>query len=388
MRSILGIAVVEVRLFLRDRSNIFFVFIFPLLLILLLGSQFGANSGQARVVLSGGSGTELSKVLSEQLKKDGVQVSSAGAGAARDQLSRGRADVGIFISDDDSAAFAAGQPADLEVLTASQSAAQAVLQEVRASVQAVSTDRRQQSLLESAGVGATEAATALKQAKESVQQPQMVLVDTNDVTQVFQGLGRFDLGAAQQLLLFVFLSSLTGAATLIKARRLGVIARVMTGPVSSWQALAGQALGRFGIAAVQGGYIMLGTALLFGVDWGNPLLAGLVLAFFCAVSAAAAMVIGSLMDNDAAASGVGVGLGLVLAGLGGSMVPPEFFSETLQAVSRVTPHRWAYDAFASIQRHDGTLADILPQLGVLAAMALALLALGSFLLQRSLSRAL
>ncbi|MFM9273489.1 ABC transporter permease [Pseudarthrobacter sp. NKDBFgelt] len=388
MKSILGIAVVEVRLFLRDRSNIFFVFIFPLLLILLLGSQFGANSGQARVVLSGGSGTELAKVLSEQLKEDGVQVSSAGAGAARDQLSRGRADVGIFISDDDSAAFAAGQPADLEVLTASQSAAQAVLQEVRASVQAVSTERTQQSLLESAGVGATEAATALKQAKESVQQPQVVLVDTNDVTQVFQGLGRFDLGAAQQLLLFVFLSSLTGAATLIKARRLGVIARVMAGPVASWQALAGQALGRFGIAAVQGGYIMLGTALLFGVDWGNPLLAGLVLAFFCAVSAAAAMVIGSLMDNDAAASGVGVGLGLVLAGLGGSMVPPEFFSETLQAVSRVTPHRWAYDAFAYIQRHDGTLADILPQLGVLAAMALALLALGSFLLQRSLGRAL
>ena len=30
-------------------------------------------------------------------------------------------------------------------------------------------------------------------------------------------LGRFDLGAAQQLLLFVFLSSLTGAATMIKA---------------------------------------------------------------------------------------------------------------------------------------------------------------------------
>jgi ABC-2 type transport system permease protein len=94
------------------------------------------------------------------------------------------------------------------------------------------------------------------------------------------------------------------------------------------------------------------------------------------------------MDNDAAATGVGVGMGLVLAGLGGSMVPPEFFSGTLQTVSRLTPHRWAYDAFADIQRHDGTLVDILPQLGVLAAMALALLALGSFLLQRSLSRAL
>ncbi|ADX73264.1 ABC-type multidrug transport system, permease component [Pseudarthrobacter phenanthrenivorans Sphe3] len=388
MRSILGIAAVEVRLFLRDRSNIFFVFIFPLLLILLLGSQFGTNSGQARVALSGGADTALARALTEQMEEDGLQVSAAGAGTVRDQLSRGRTDVGIFISDDDSAAFSAGRPADLEVVTASQSAAQAVLQEVRSSIQAVSTERRQQSLLEAAGVDASEAAAALEQARKAVQRPRVELVDTNDVSQVFQGLGRFDLGAAQQLLLFVFLSSLTGAATLIKARRLGVIARVMAAPVSSWQALAGQAMGRFGIAAVQGGYIMLGTSLLFGVDWGNPLLAGLVLVLFCAVSAAAAMVIGALMDNDAAASGVGVGLGLVLAGLGGSMVPPEFFSGTLQAVSRVTPHRWAYDAFADIQRHNGTLGDILPQLGVLAAMALALLALGSFLLQRSLSRAL
>ena len=43
-------------------------------------------------------------------------------------------------------------------------------------------------------------------------------MDTDNVAQRFTGLGRFDLGAAQQLLLFVFLSSLTGAATLIQAR--------------------------------------------------------------------------------------------------------------------------------------------------------------------------
>ena len=188
--------------------------------------------------------------------------------------------------------------------------------------------------------------------------------------------------------MFVFLSSLTGAATLIQTRRLGVISRMMSAPVTSWEAIAGQALGRFGIAVVQGAYIMFGTSLLFGVDWGNPILAGLILAVFAAAAAAAAMVIGSIFDNDAVSSGVGVGLGLVLAGLGGSMVPPEFFSETLQTVSRATPHRWAYDAFAVVQRHDGGLADILPHLGVLAAMAAALLALGAFLLQRSLNRAL
>jgi ABC-2 type transport system permease protein len=388
MNSILAIAGVEIRRFLRDRSNVFFVFIFPLLLILLLGSQFGAGSGQGHVSLAGGTGSELAKQLTGKLEAQGLKVSSGRPESVRTELSRGRTDVGVFISDDAATAFDSGLPADLEVVASSQSGAQAALQWVRASVQAVATEQRQQTVLENAGVDGAQAAQALKQASASVQPPRLEIVDTDNVSQVFTGLGKFDLGAAQQLLLFVFLSSLTGSTTLIQARRLGVVARVMASPVTSWRVIAGQALGRFGIAVVQGGYIMLGTALLFGVDWGNPFLAGLILAVFSAVAAAAAMVIGSVLDNDAAASGIGVGLGLVLAGLGGSMVPPEFFSESLQAVSRATPHRWAYDAFAEIQRHDGGLTEILPQLGVLAAMATGLLVLGALLLRRSLSRAL
>lgn len=67
MSTILAVAGVKVRRFLRDRSNIFFVFIFPLLLILLLGSQFGAASGQPHVSLAGGAGTELEQRLVSQL---------------------------------------------------------------------------------------------------------------------------------------------------------------------------------------------------------------------------------------------------------------------------------------------------------------------------------
>lgn len=388
MSTILAVAGVEVRRFLRDRSNIFFVFIFPLLLILLLGSQFGAGSERSHVSVAGGTGSELEKRVARQLEADGLRVTFGRPETVRAELSRGRTDVGIFISDAAAAAFDDGQSADLEAVMASQSGAQVALQSVRASVQAVDTEQRQLAALQDAGVGRNEAVAALDQARTAAQLPRMEIVDTNDGAQELTGLGQFDLGAAQQLLLFVFLSSLTGAATLIQARHLGVISRMMSAPVTTWEAIAGQAVGRFGIAVAQGAYIMVGTALLFGVDWGNPVLAGLILAFFAAVAAAAAMVIGSIFDNDAVSSGVGVGLGLVLAGLGGSMVPPEFFTETLQTVSRATPHRWAYDAFAVIQRHDGGLADILPHLGVLAGFAAVLLALGAFLLQKSLNRPL
>jgi ABC-2 type transport system permease protein len=198
-----------------------------------------------------------------------------------------------------------GHQTDLEVVMSAQSGAQAALQSVRASVQAVDTEQRQIAALQDAGVSRNEAVAALELARTTAQLPRLEIVDTDNVAQRFTGLGQFDLGAAQQLLLFVFLSSLTGAATLIQARRLGVISRMMSAPVTSWEAIAGQALGRFGIAVVQGAYIMVGTALLFGVDWGNPILAGLILAVFAAVAAAAAMVIGSIFDNDAVSSGVG-----------------------------------------------------------------------------------
>lgn len=387
MIAVIAIATVELRRFLRDKSNIFFVFIFPLMLILLLGSQFGAGSGQARVAIAGPD-SALSRALTAELQSSGVVVTTPGEDAARSDLSRGRTDVGVFLDNADGEAFDAGRPAELDVVIASQSSALTVMQQVRTAVLAVGLERSQIAALTGAGIPAEQARTALDQAAAQVAVPALEIVNTNDVVQEFRGLGRFDLGASQQLLLFVFLSSLTGAATLVQARRFGVVGRVMSAPVSSGQIVAGQALGRFAIASVQGGFIMAGTALLFGVDWGNLWLSVLVLVIFCAVSAAAAMTVGSVMDNDTAAAGVGVGGGLVLGGLGGCMVPPEFFPETLAVVSFATPHRWAYEAFAAIQRRDGTLGDILPQLGVLAGMAAALLLLGTWLLRRSLNRAL
>lgn len=388
MKAILAIAGVEVRRFLRDRSNIFFAFIFPLLLILLLGTQFGSSSAETRVGLAGGSGTALLTALTEQLEADGMQVESGTAQVVREQLGRGRADVGLIISNEAATAFNDERRTELEILTASQASAQAALQQVRGSLQAISMRHSQLAALEQGGLAAEAAKSALAQAREAVQAPRVDILDTDNTALEFRGLGVFDLGAVQQLLLFIFLSSLTGSATLIQARRLGVISRTLAAPVSSRQTIAGQAVGRFGIASVQGAYILVGTALLFGVDWGNLWLTALVLVAFSAVAAAGAMIIGSLLDHDGAATGIGIGSGLVLAGLGGCMVPPEFFAEPLQSFSWLTPHRWAYDALAAIQRRDAAFTDILPSLGVLAVMAAFLLLCGAWLLRRSLQRAL
>jgi ABC-2 type transport system permease protein len=387
VRAARAIAAVELRRFLRDRSNIFFVFIFPLLLVLVIGAQFGGGGGHGRVAISGNDSALRAAVVT-RLKDDGVAVTLLGADAVREQVARGRTDVGLFVSPAAATAFDAGTDVTIEVIPGAQQGTQAALQRVRTAVARVTVERGQVATLVATGVDQARARAALAGASASVTPPRLAVVDVNKITQEFSGLGRFDLGAAGETLLFVFLASLAGSTTLIQTRRLGVMARSLAAPVSTGQALVGQVLGRFTIAVFQGAYIMVATAVLFRVNWGNVWLSLLVLAAFSAVAAGAAMLTGSVLDNDSAAGGVGVGLGLVLAALGGCMLPLELFPDTLRNVAHITPHAWAYDAFALIQRHDAGLADILPQLGVLVAMAAALLALGTWTLRRSMARAL
>lgn len=386
-RSSLAIAAVELRRFMRDRSNIFFVFIFPLLLVAVIGSQFGGGPSHGTVVVTG-EPSDLRSALVTELTDADVNVSVAGADAAAEQLARGRTDVGVTVPAAAVDAFDEGTDLELEMVLGSGAGSAATAQTVRDAVQALSSHQGQIAALVDAGADAAAVPDALAQAEQAVTPATVRVVDVDEIAQAFAGVGQFDVSASSQLLLFVFLTSLAGSATLIQGRRYRVIPRMLSAPVSTGQVIGGEALGRFVIAGFQGVYIMVVTALLFGVDWGDLTASVVVLATFSAVAAGAAMVIGSLLDNEGAATGLGIGAGLVLAALGGGMLPLELFPDGLRTVAHFTPHAWAYEAFAEIQRHEGTVVDVLPQLGVLVGMAVVLLVLGSWLLRRSLVRAL
>lgn len=386
MRPLL-IAALELRRFVRDRSNLFFVFVFPVVLIMLIGAQFGEQAGQSRVTVVGPD-TALRDDLVAALEQDELRVSLADREPALEQVARSRTDVAVLLDGPASTAYDAGDDVELTVVPSSQLTAQTAVQQVQVVADRLSAEQGQLQALTSRGVDAEAAREALDQTRRLVRGPELEVERVDELARQFEGLGQFDFGASGQLLLFVFLSSLTGSTTLIQARRLGVVARTLAAPVSTTQVVAGEALGRFAIAMVQGAYIMLATALLFDVNWGTIWVSLVVLGVFSLVSAGAAMLIGATFDNEGAASGLGIGAGLILAALGGAMMPLEFFPDTMRTVSRFTPHAWAYEAFAEIQRRDGGLLDVLPQLAVLAGMAAVLLAAGSWALRRSLARAM
>jgi ABC-2 type transport system permease protein len=187
------------------------------------------------------------------------------------------------------------------------------------------------------------------------------------------------------LILFMFLTGLTGSAALIETRRLGVASRMLSTPTPAATIVSGEGLGRWSVVMLQGLYILFATLLLFQVDWGDPWGAAAIMVLFAAVAAGTAMLMGTLFRNDEQAAGVGVILGLGVAALGGCMIPLEFFSPTMQRVAHLTPHAWALDAFGVLVREDGTIVDILPELAVLACFAFALITISAFRLRKAIT---
>lgn len=392
-RPSLAIAGVALRRLLRDRSNVFFVLIFPLLLILLIGAQFGG--GQTALTLAvtaedaGPLGDDLLAALGEV---DDVTVDVYDSGeAVVDAVSRGDATGGLVVPAGYDEALRTGPGGVVLAFVGRPGTLSPALQSVVVPV--VGDQNRRVTLADLVVLVDDDVSyeQALAQADAAIGvSPEIATareeLGSDELAEAFSGLGQFDLGAVQQLNLFVFLSSLTNAAALLQSREYGVTRRLLAHPVTSGQILRGEALGRLGVALVQGIYIMVGTLLLFGVDWGSPVAAVAILTTFAAVSAGAGLLLGAVARNQAQAGALGVGLSIAIAAIGGSMVPVEVMPEGMRAVARATPHYWSYEAFAEVVRRGGTVLDVLPELGVLALQAVVLFAIAAPLLRRTLTR--
>jgi ABC-2 type transport system permease protein len=381
------IGLANLRRMFRVRTNIFFVFVFPMVLILVLGATFGGSSTPRLGVVEAGSGP-LGAALVRQLEQTPhlKVVAVSDAAALLTQVGRGDLAAGVIIPPGYDAAVRSGRDATVRYLAQPDQSSQQLGQTVRGAV------ARQAALLGAALFAARQHAVpdfgaGLAEATRiSPAVPSVSVTQATAGTSVFsRTLGQFDEGAWTELVLFLFLTALTGAVAIIETRKLGVSRRMLATPTAPATVIAGETLGRVLISCVQALVIILGSALLFGVSWGAPAGVVAVVILFALVGAGAGVFVGTLFQNEQQATAISLLLGLGLGALGGCMVPLEIFSPVMRAVAHITPQAWANDAFAKLVGHGASIAGILPQLGVLAGYAAALLALAAWRLRRVLA---
>ncbi len=364
----LAIAGSNLRRFLRDRSNIFFVFVFPMLLVLIIGAVFGGSFVPKLAVGTSGDG-ELELALVEALQaEDGYEVRLfASAEAAVEDVERGTSSAAVLIPPGYDERLLAGEVVEIEFVASGsfgldlQSTVQGVVATQSARILAASF------VADGSGGSIADGLAAIEAVEGFVAGVDVEVTGAVDET---SSLGQFDLGAAQNVALFVFVNALPAASQLVLTRKLRISQRMLSTPTAVRTIIVGEALGRFLVAFFQGAFIIVAAAVFFGVDWGDPLAVLVLLTAFSLTATSLAMLLGSVFDNDQQLGGVGVGLGLGMAALGGAMIPLEVFSDTMRNVAHLTPHAWLLDAFGELIRHDAGLGDILTEVGVLAAGAL------------------
>lgn len=380
-RKALAIAGTNLRRLTKDRTGAFFVFVFPFLIILAFGAAFGSGFTPQLGVVSAGSGPLGAELRGRLAATDGIELTAyPDADAMRTAVERGELEGGLVIPAGYDGQVRGGETVPLGYVTR-PGAEQELQLTVSAAVDAHGAVIRAARFAVQEGAASTFAealasAEALAEVAPSVDVASRTAGGDTEV-------GSFATGAAQELVLFMFLTSLSASAMLIETRRLGITRRMLASPTPAGTVLVGEALGRYAIALVQGLLIVIGTVLLFQVDWGNLATTALVVLLFALAACGAAMLMGAVLRNAAQAGGMGVFLGLVLAALGGAMVPLEIFPPVMNTIAHALPHAWAIEALtASITQGAGP-GDVATSLLVLTVYGAGLLGIASVVLRRT-----
>jgi len=158
------------------------------------------------------------------------------------------------------------------------------------------------------------------------------------------------------------------AASLLREKEEGTFRRLLASPIHKGSIIAGTMLAYMLVVGLQ-------VLVVFGVGSGffdiplgeSPLGLLLITAALAWAATGLGMLVAALARTRSQADGVGVVLSLVMAAVGGAIVPipDEGF---LHLLSQFTPHAHAIEGYLKLTTQGAGVADILPQVGLLTGV--------------------
>lgn len=364
------IALNELRRVARDRTALFFSLVLPVIIMVIIGTTFGAE-GDLEIGVLDRDGSDRSDDLVGTLSAaDRVTVERYRSldGLERD-VRTGAVDAGVVVPPGYGAAIDAGRVARVELVAEpSSSSAAAVQQTVRAAVadEAVRTAAAQ--LAADAG-GAAPADTAAVVDRIAGDLAPVEVRTTSVGSGRERDIGNFDYTAPANLTLFVFVNTLAVGAGLALDRRRGITRRLLATPHGPGMILAGIGAAKLLFALVQAGLILVIGTVLFGVGWGDPLGAAVVIVLFSLVATAVGLLVGSSVSDPDQATAIAIPVAIGLGMLGGCMWPLDIVPEPMRIIGHIAPHAWAMDSWVALILDGDGVGDILVNLAVLGIFA-------------------
>ena len=168
-------------------------------------------------------------------------------------------------------------------------------------------------------------------------------------------------------LMFLMYTVSYGGRSILAERTGGTLPRLMISPTQIVQVLGGKVLGIFFMGVSQVGILILASAILFQVNWGDTL--GIIVLILAAVFGATGwgMLITAFARTPAQVGSTGTVIMLIFSILGGSFISLENFPPFIQTISKITPIAWGLDGFTTLAL-GGTLSNLVEPVTALLIM--------------------
>ncbi len=176
--------------------------------------------------------------------------------------------------------------------------------------------------------------------------------------------------------MFVLFAVLGGMALMIEDKRQWTMQRLASMPVTRSQLLGGKILGRFTLGMLQY-LIIFAIGVVVGQSFGrDPLALILIMLAFALCVTALSFALGSFVKDETQAAGLTNLLGISLAALGGAWWSLEVVPELMRTVGHISPVAWAMDGYTSLIFENGDLGTVYPSILILLGAAAVFFVLG------------
>lgn len=432
MRAIVALAWKDLLLLLRDKPGMFFVFVFPLVYGIFFGMIFSGQGGETakmRVVVADLDRSAGSAAFVESLRASGdVEVSEVATREEALGLVRAGKRAAAIVTPqgfgERSEKMFWGEPATVELAVDPSRKAEGgmlegmVLKSAFERMQETFADPKKMQAQMGDAMAAAQADTEMPAGVRTLLTPMLSSMQTffqgveaheasggeGGAAGAMQGfepirVEKVDVGAGKkkwsgpdnpfgitfpQAALWGVLGATAGfAMSLVTERTKGTLVRLRAAPVRRMDVLLGKALACYATVAMVIVFLLAVAMSVFGLRIESPGLFVLAVMSVGVCFVGLMMLIATVAKTEAAAGGGGWAVMLVMAMIGGGMIPLLFMPRWMQTVSHASPVKWGILAMEGAVWRGFTLEQMLLPCGVLVGIGAVGFGVGAWLFARS-----
>ena len=176
-------------------------------------------------------------------------------------------------------------------------------------------------------------------------------------------------------IMFLLMAVSGSAATLFEEKNTGIFQRLLSAPVRPAHILWARFLFGVTLGLMQLAVLFLAGRVLFGLEIFQHVGALFVVCLSAAAASSAfGMLVIAISPSAAAAQGISTFIVISMSAVGGAWFPTTFMPEYIQRLSKFTIVYWAVEAFTDVLWAGRSLLEVMPKVGILAAIAAGVMA--------------